>query len=55
MNLAFAILVILGAVALWFLSSFVFYPLGRFIYRIWENVIGKINKNNESEEKEDER
>ena len=52
MNPAFVILVLIGAGALWFLLSFVFYPLGRLIYRIWKEAIDEINKNDESEESE---
>lgn len=55
MNPAFLILVILGLVALWFLLSFVFYPLGRLICRIWKDAVDEIKKNDESEEKKDER
>lgn len=44
MNPAFIILIILAAVALWFLLSFVFYPLGKFIYRIWRDAIDEIHK-----------
>lgn len=51
MNPAFIILIILGAVALWFLLSFVFFPLGKFIYRIWKDAVDEINRE-ESEEKE---
>lgn len=51
MNPAFVILVLMGAGALWFLLSFVFYPLGRLIYRIWKDAIDEINKNDESEER----
>lgn len=54
MNPVFVFLVILAAVAVWFLLSFVFYPLGRFIYRIWKDAVDEINRE-ESEEKEDER
>lgn len=55
MNPVFVILIILGAVALWFLLSFAFRPIGRFIYRIWKDAVDEINKNDESEEKKDER
>lgn len=54
MNPVFVFLVILAAVAAWFLLSFVFYPLGRFIYRIWKDAVDEINRE-ESEEKKDER
>lgn len=55
MNPAFIILVILAAVAVWFLLSFAFYPLGKLIYRIWKDAVDGINKNDESEEKKNER
>lgn len=53
MNPVFIILVILGAVVLWFLLSFAFRPIGRFIYRIWKDAVDEINKNDESEEKKE--
>lgn len=53
MNPAFFILVALGAVVLWFLLSFVFYPLGRFIYRIWKDAVDEINRKDESEDKKE--
>ena len=40
MNPVFFILIILGAIALWFLLSFVFFPLG-----IWKDAVDEINKN----------
>ncbi len=52
MNPAFIILVLLGAVALWFLLSFVFYPLGRLIYRIWKDAVDEINKEESEDKKE---
>lgn len=52
MNPVFIILVIVAAVAVWFLLSFAFYPIGRFIYRIWKDAVDEINKIDESEEKE---
>ncbi len=45
MNPVFFILIILGAIALWFLLSFVFFPLGRLLYRIWKDAVDEINKN----------
>ena len=53
MNPAFIILFLLGAVAVWFLLSFAFYPLGRFICRIWKDAVDEINRNDESEEKKE--
>lgn len=55
MNPVFVFLVILATVVAWFLLSFAFYPLGRFIYRIWGDAVDEINKKDESEEKENER
>jgi len=53
MNPAFVILVMLAAVALWFLLSFVFFPLGKFIYRIWKDAIDEINRKDKEENKEE--
>ena len=38
MNPALIIIIALAAVALWFLLSFLFRPIGRFIYRIWKDA-----------------
>lgn len=51
MNLAFYIIVILLAVALWFLCSFLFKPIGKFLTRIFNDTKEIINE--ESETKED--
>lgn len=51
MNPAFIILVILGMIVLWFLSSFVFIPLGKLVYRVVKDAIDIMNKD-ENEEKE---
>lgn len=48
MNPVFLFLVILGAIILWFLLSFVFFPLGRLCYRIWKDAIDEINKQDEN-------
>lgn len=55
MNPVFIFLVIVAAVAAWFLLSFAFRPIGRFVYRIWKDAVDEINKDDESEEKKDER
>lgn len=52
MNPVFIVLVLLGLIALWFLLSFAFRPLGRIIYRIWKDAVDEINKE-EREEKEE--
>lgn len=44
MNPAFILIVLIVAVTLWFLLSFVFYPLGRIIYRIWKDACDEMNR-----------
>lgn len=44
MNPAFIILVILGAIALWFLLSFLFVPLGKLISKIWNDTMHETKK-----------
>lgn len=39
MNPAFAILVATGLVMLWFLLSWLYKPLGKFIYRIGKDAV----------------
>lgn len=53
MNPVFIFLVIIGAVIIWFLLSFIFYPLGKFIYRIFKDAVDEINRE-ENDEKETE-
>jgi len=52
MNPAFIILVVLGVVCLWFLSSFVFIPLGKLVYRVVKDAFDALDKNDNKEEKE---
>jgi len=47
---AFYILLILGIIVLWFLLAFLFYPLGRFIYRIWKDAKDNMEKDDKKEE-----
>lgn len=54
MNPAFIILVILGVILLWFLSSFVFIPLGKLVYKVVKDAIDIMNKDDNEEEKEKE-
>jgi hypothetical protein len=53
MNPVFIFLVILGAVLLWFLLSFAFFPLGNLFSKVWKDTIDRMNKeenlNNEEE------
>ena len=52
MNPVFIILVILAVIVLWFLLSFVFFPLGKLIYRICKDAIDEMNREENEEEKE---
>ena len=52
MNPVFVILVILAVIILWFLLSFVFFPLGKIIYRIGKDAIDEMNREENEEEKE---
>lgn len=52
MNPAFIILVILGTILLWFLLSFVFIPLGKLVYKVVNDAIDIMNKDENKEEKE---
>lgn len=52
MNIVFWLLVILAAIAFWFMAAFLFYPLGRFLYRLWKDATDELSK--EEKEKENE-
>lgn len=56
MNPALLIIVLIALVALWFLLSFLFRPMGKFTYRIYKDAVDEINKKEEKsqEEKENE-
>lgn len=49
MNPVLIILVLLGVFILWFLLSFVFFPLGKFVYRLWKDAIDEMNREDEKE------
>lgn len=52
MNPVFWFLVILIAVVLWFLLTFVFYPLGKFLWKIGSDTKYELEKeDNKDEEK----
>lgn len=53
MNPVFVLLVILASVAVWFLLSFAFIPIGKLFCQIWQDAADEINKNDESEEREE--
>jgi hypothetical protein len=53
MNPALIILVLIAAVVLWFLLSFVFYPLGKLVYRIYKDAVDEINRKDEDKRDEE--
>lgn len=52
MNWFFWFLVILAAVFVWFLFSFVFKPLGKFFYHLYKDARDEIVEDNENTDKE---
>ena len=44
MNPVLVFLVVIGAIVLWFLLSFIFFPLGKFISRIGKDAMEEMNK-----------
>jgi len=47
MNPVFWFLVILIAVVIWFLLAFVFYPLGKFLWRIGKDAKDELERKDE--------
>lgn len=52
MNPALLILIIIGAIILWFLLSFVFYPLGKLVYKVYKDAIDEMNRDEMNREEE---
>ena len=50
MNPALLILIIIFVVALWFLLSFLYKPIGKFIFRIGKDAIDEIMEDEEEKE-----
>lgn len=53
MNPVFVLLVIVAAIALWFLLSVVFEPVGKLVSKIWNNTMDIMNKEENKQESED--
>ena len=47
MNPVFWLIVIAAAVVAWFLGSFMFYPLGRYLYRLWKDAVDEMEREDE--------
>lgn len=52
MNPVFVILVFIAVIILWFLLSFVFFPLGKLIYRIGKDAFDEMNREDNRNKKE---
>ncbi|MFG6395549.1 MAG: hypothetical protein K1W24_15445 [Lachnospiraceae bacterium] len=50
MNPVLWILILIGAVLLWFIISFIFVPLGRFVLKRWDYVMGIMDSDEQKEE-----
>lgn len=50
MNPAFLVIVVIVCIAVWFLASSLYKPIGKFIGRIGKDAIDTIKEENESEE-----
>lgn len=53
MNIVFWGLVIAGLVFLWFLLAFAFKPVGKFFFRLWDDVVNEIKEDDEKEERKE--
>ena len=52
-NPAFIVLILLGVVALWFLASFLYKPLGRFFHRVGKDAIDELTEEDNDNDKEE--
>lgn len=52
--IALYLLIVLAAIALWFLLAFVFVPLGKFLYRIWRDAMDEMDRDGNEKENEEE-
>ena len=53
MNPVFILLVVSGAILLWFLLSFAYKPFGKLIHRIGKDVMDEINETENTEDKKE--
>lgn len=51
MNPALVIIIAIICIAVWFLVSFLYKPIGKWIGTIWRDAIEIMKENDESEEK----
>lgn len=53
MNPALALIIIIACIAVWFLASALYKPIGRFIHRIGKNAADELMSDDEGEENQD--
>lgn len=53
MNPVFYLIVVIAAIVLWALLAFIFYPLGRFMYRIIFDAIHELDRDDEDLQRKD--
>ena len=54
MNPVLVFLIFVVAILIWFLLSFAFFPIGRFVHRIWKDAIDEMNKEDKKEKEKEE-
>lgn len=52
MNPVFWLLVVIIAVILWLLLAFIYYPLGKFVWRIWSDTSDELKREDKNDERE---
>lgn len=52
MNPVLILLIIAGAILIWLLLSFAFYPIGKFLSSCWSRAKGEMKKDNKKEKEE---
>jgi uncharacterized protein involved in cysteine biosynthesis len=51
--IALVLLILISSIAIWFLLSFVFEPLGEFLCKIFNDAMDEINKKEEKEKEKE--
>ena len=52
MNPVLIILIVLGAIVVWFCGAFIFFPLGKVLYKFWKDAMDEIHKEDPNEKEE---
>ena len=51
MNLVFWLLVVTALTIIWFTAAFLFMPIGKFFFRLWQDAVDEMNRVDEEKEK----